>query len=129
MNSMVFLMHCWVVMVIAMIKLWQYQNKKQDAGIVDVGWSYGLAGAAIYFSIVGQGDAGRRFLLGLCAGIWGIRLGTYLWFDRVIEAKEEDGRYQNLREYFGDRANSGFFWFFQGQALAVIIFAIPFWVI
>lgn len=129
MNPLIFLMQWWVVMALVMMSLWQYQNKHQNAAIADVGWSYGLVGAAIYCSIVGHGDEVRRFLLGLFVSIWGIRLGTYLWIDRVLRAKEEDSRYQNLRKHFGDRAKRKFFWFFQGQALFVIIFSIPFLVV
>lgn len=129
MSQLNLLAHWWVVMVLVMIGLWLYQNKHQDAGIADVGWAYGLAGAAIYFSVMGTGDGTRRLLLALLAGIWGLRLGTYLLIDRIIKAKAEDGRYQNLRTIFGDRAKLRFFVFFQGQALFVVVFAIPFWVV
>tara|TARA_B100000686_G_scaffold348069_1_gene438249 strand:+ start:2274 stop:3065 length:792 start_codon:yes stop_codon:yes gene_type:complete len=129
MSQLAFLIYLWVFMAFVMVWLWLYQNKYQDAGIADVGWSYGLAGAAIYFSWIGDGEENRRFLLTFLASIWGIRLGTYLLIDRLLRAKEEDGRYQYLRRHFGERAQRGFFWFFQGQALFVVIFAIPFWVV
>ncbi len=129
MSQLILLLHWWGGMMLVMVGLWLYQNKHQDAGIADVGWAYGLAGAAIYFSLMGTGDGTRRLLLALLAGFWGIRLGTYLLIDRVIKAKAEDGRYQNLRRVFGDRVKFRFFVFFQGQALFVAIFAIPFWTV
>ncbi len=61
----------------------------------------------------------------LLASIWGFRLGTYLFFDRVL-GKEEDGRYRALRTKWGRAANRNFFWFFQLQALAVVLFSLPF---
>ena len=84
-------------MVIIMSGLWLYQQRLKDAGIADVGWAYGLVGSAIFYSILGTGDITSRLLLSLLVSIWGIRLGTFLLIDRVIKAKEEDGRYQNLR--------------------------------
>ncbi len=116
-------------MVLVMIGLWFYQNKYKDASIADVGWAYGLAGAAIYFSLMGAGDNTRRLLLALLAGFWGLRLGTYLFISRIIKAKKEDGRYSNLRKIYGNKAKMKFFIFFQGQAFFVVIFAIPFLVV
>lgn len=129
MSHFFLLVYWWIFMTFVMVCLWLYQNKYQDAGIADVGWSYGLAGAAIYFSWIGDGEEVRRFLLTFMAGIWGIRLGTYLLVDRLLHSQDEDGRYQNLRRHFGEKAQQKFFWFFQGQALFVVIFAIPFWVV
>ena len=105
MSTLLYPIYWWLIMAIIMSGLWLYQQRSNDAGIADVGWSYGLAGAAIYYSIMETGNTSRQILLSLLVSIWGIRLGTYLLIDRIIKAKEEDGRYQNLRRHFGK--NSG----------------------
>ena len=128
MSTFLYPIYWWLIMAIIMSGLWLYQQRSNDAGIADVGWSYGLAGAAIYYSIMEPGNTSRQILLSLLVSIWGIRLGTYLLIDRVIKAKEEDGRYQNLRRHFGKNSGKSFFIFFQGQAFFVLIFSIPFFI-
>ena len=123
------LIYWWFAMMIVMVGLWAHQLKHKDGGIADVGWAYGLGGAAIYFAFTASGDGSRRILLAVLAGIWGIRLGTYLLVDRVVKAKTEDGRYQAMRKSFGENAPMRFFIFFQGQALFIAIFSIPFLVV
>lgn len=129
MDLIFLLIFLWIILALVMIGLWKNQEKYQNAGIADVGWAYGLVCSAIYFSIQGNGDESRRVLMAFLASIWGIRLGTYLLVDRIFRASEEDGRYQNLRNYYGEKAKRGFFWFFQVQALFVVIFSIPFLVV
>ena len=128
MSNFVYPIYWWLIMAIIMSGLWLYQQRSNDAGIADVGWAYGLAGAAIYYSIMATGNTSRQILLSLLVSIWGIRLGTYLLIDRIIKAKEEDGRYQSLRRHFGDNCGKSFFYFFQGQAFFVLIFSIPFFI-
>ena len=110
----------------AMLILWLIQLKTSDAGIVDVGWSFGLAATAFYLAIVGEGDLVRRIVVALLVGVWALRLGLYLLFNRILgEHRKEDGRYQRMRESLGQWAGLGFFAFFQVQALFVVLFALP----
>ncbi len=44
----------------------------------------------------------------------------------ACSAKDEDGRYQALREKWGENANRNFFWFFQFQAALVVFFSLPY---
>jgi steroid 5-alpha reductase family enzyme len=119
------LINYWAVMAIFMLGLWAWQLKTGDAGIADVGWAYGIAAGVLYFSLVGDGDSGRK-ILAACMGIgWGLRLGTYLLIDRIIKAKEEDGRYQNFRKAAGENVKRYFFLFFQAQAFVAVLFVIP----
>jgi steroid 5-alpha reductase family enzyme len=109
----------------AMAALWALQIRTRDAGIVDAAWAVLIACAAIAYALLADGAAGQRLLAAVLASIWGFRLGAYLLFDRVL-GKEEDGRYQALRTRWGERANRNFFWFFQLQALGVVLFSLPF---
>ena len=112
-------------MVVVMVALWALQLKTGDAGIADVGWAYGIAGGILYFAFVGSGDGNRKILAACMGAGWGIRLGTYLLIDRIIKAKEEDGRYQNFRRAAGAKVGEYFFFFFQAQAAVAVLFIIP----
>jgi steroid 5-alpha reductase family enzyme len=108
-----------------MAVLWWVQVRSRDASHVDVAWAALIACAAIVYALLADGDVGRRVLAAALASLWGFRLAAYLYATRV-RGKEEDGRYQSLREKWGARANRNFFWFFQFQAVFVVFFSLPF---
>ncbi|WP_158886479.1 DUF1295 domain-containing protein [Rhodanobacter sp. L36] len=102
---------------------WQWQRRRQNAGIVDVLWSAGLGAGAIWFALFGDGAFVPRTTLALLGGLWSARLALHLW--TRVRGEPEDGRYQNLRAHWnGSQAN--FFFFFQFQALLIALFALPF---
>mgnify|MGYP006273052717 CR=1 FL=1 len=111
--------------VMGLLDLWR--RRSGNAGVVDVGWSFGLVGAGLWLAAVADGDPYRRALTAALAAVWGLRLGVYLLGDRVLGSAEEDGRYRMLREKWGDRADRNFTIFFQVQAAWVVLFALP-WV-
>ncbi len=115
----------WLGLSGVMVVLWLIQWRLTDAGVVDVGWASGLGLLAIWFSLAGDGDPARRWLIGALGGFWGLRLGIYLLFNRVI-GKEEDGRYQELRAKWGEKSNVRFFFFFQAQSTLAALLAVPF---
>jgi len=110
---------------VSMALLWALAVRIQDASHVDVAWATLIVCAAIAYALLADGDVAHRMLAALLASIWGFRLGLYLLFDRVL-GREEDGRYQELRSKWGERANRNFFWFFQFQAALVVFFSLPY---
>lgn len=114
----------WGVFIVVMATLWAVQRRTRDASVVDVAWSIGVAGLIATLAFVGTGDPWRRALVGAMGGVWGLRLAAHLFFDRGGK-RGEDSRYRRMRDHLGDRADFGFFWFFQAQALFVPIFALP----
>lgn len=108
-----------------MAVLWALHIPLKDAGLVDVGWSYAIGGAAIYCAIAGDGDVLRRAFVGGLVGVWSLRLGTHLLTDRVLHG-EEDGRYAWLRERLGTRFTALMLPFFLAQAVTVALLATPF---
>lgn len=105
--------------------LWLWQERHRDAGIVDVGWAAGLALLALLYALGGEGHPLRRLLVAVMGGLWGGRLALHLLFDRVL-GKSEDGRYQTLRQEWGERAPAAFFLFFQAQAALDLLLSLPF---
>ncbi len=110
---------------LAMSALWLVQVRTRDASPVDVGWAIFIACTALLYALVADGDTGHRMLAAVLASVWGWRLGLYLLFNRVL-GKEEDGRYQTLREKWAPHANRNFFVFFQAQAGFVVFFSLPY---
>ncbi len=116
----------WAVSAIIMLVLWAIQYKTENAGTVDVAWSFltPLVGVWLIFAD-GIENGIRQYLIIAFALFWGFRLGAFL-YQRVMN-EVEDGRYRYLREYCGNYAQLVMFVFFQMQATWTILFALPFW--
>ncbi len=114
----------WIAAALVMSALWAWHRRIHNAGIVDAGWTFLVAGLAVLDASVGDGAWTRRSAIGWMMGSWGARLGVYIVWDRVL-GKPEDPRYQTMRQHWGDRADREFFWFFQKQALAAVYFSTP----
>ncbi|MBV8740288.1 MAG: DUF1295 domain-containing protein [Sinobacteraceae bacterium] len=115
-----------LILALAMLMMalgWQWQRRHENAGIVDVLWSAGLGIAAVLAAMLGPGAAAPRLLVGLCGGLWGLRLALHLW--RRVRSESEDGRYRALRAHWGGDQRR-FFGLFQFQALLVALFAVVF---
>ncbi len=115
----------WGVLFVIMTVLWLVQKPMKNAGIVDAGWSLGLAFLAGLYAVAGDGDPVRRAILAAIVGVWGMRLTLHLMVDRVI-GKPEDGRYQAIRAERGSGAEAFFFLFFQAQGLLDVVLSLPF---
>lgn len=100
-------------------------RRTRNAGIVDVGWTLGIPILAALFALVLPGWGPRRWLAAVPVALWGLRLGLYLLFTRVLGHPEE-GRYVQLRKEWGEKAELKLFLFFQFQGLLDLFFALPF---
>ena len=108
-----------------MLILWVIHLLIKNAAIVDFGWAAGLALLAISYAISGPGFVTRKWMIAVMAGIWGLRLATYLLFTRVI-GKPEEGRYVQLREDWKTNLPLRFLFFFEFQALLDVALSMPF---
>ena len=118
----------WLLMAAIMLVLWVIQVWKEEADIVDVGWSAGLGLLAIYYALHADGLFSRRILVAFLVVVWSYRLASYLLRTRVLK-EGEDSRFSGLRLSWGDKAQRNFFWMFQAYALACVIFSLPFFVV
>ncbi len=118
------LLYATVIVCIIMMFVWWLQTRLNDAGIVDLVWALCLGGLAIGYAWLAPGALLPKLFMLLFALVWSLRLAGHL-FVRIRDYPE-DGRYRYLREYWGERQQTGFFWFFQAQAGFAIVFSIPF---
>lgn len=107
--------------------LWWRQTKTHDATSVDAAWAIAIGVLGLASAASGDGHPLQRTVAAGLVGIWSGRLSWHLVVHRVRGAKQEDGRYRALREHWGTRADARLFWFYQAQAAAAWVFALPFW--
>ena len=121
----IFIVACTAVSL-AMLVLWVRQLQSLNAGVVDVGWALLTPLAGTWLILADDVVNGtRQYLVILLSMFWGIRLAYYLF--KRSGRETEDGRYRHMRESCGKYAQPAMFVFFQLQALAVLMFALPFW--
>jgi steroid 5-alpha reductase family enzyme len=113
----------WLLAAVMMLAGWLWQQRRRNAGIVDVLWASGLAASAVLCALLGNGAPAPRLLLAVMGGAWGARLALYLW--QRVSHEPEDGRYASLRQIWGDH---GARWLalFQFQAALVALFSVPY---
>ncbi|MEQ1904682.1 MAG: DUF1295 domain-containing protein [Pirellulaceae bacterium] len=113
----------WIFAATMMWLVFLHQKRTGDAGIVDVAWAAGVGGLGTAFAFLADGNVARRWLIVAVVFIWAARLAIYIW--RRVRSLPEDGRYQTMKAEWGVDASRRMFRFYQLQAIAVVLFAIP----
>lgn len=92
----------WLLMTAWMGTAWLFQRRVDNAGWVDVFWTFGTGLCCVLAAIWPDPGAHplRQMLVALLAGIWSARLGVHL--ARRVGGSAEDLRYAELREKWGD---------------------------
>ena len=108
-----------------MAVVWRIAVRIRNAGIVDIAWALGFTPLALLYRLFGDGETARQNLITLMVVLWSVRLGYHLWKRVMGHHPEEDGRYRELRASVAGRENLFFFWFFQAQALLLVVLSIP----
>ncbi len=126
-------MNAWVlvgvgvnVSMVLMAVVWVISKKLNNAGFVDVAWSYGFAVVVAIYASMGPGDPLRKGLITGMVVIWSLRLGTHLLIRVAGHHPVEDARYAALRGAFPKRVWLMFFGFFLLQGLLIGILSAPF---
>jgi steroid 5-alpha reductase family enzyme len=114
-----------LAVVLLMFLLWLIHNFTKNAAIVDVGWASGLAMLAAIYARLGHALPLRAGIVATMGCIWGLRLGGYLLFTRVI-GQPEEGRYVQLRREWKSNVTVKFLAFFEFQALLCVVLSGPF---
>ena len=98
---------------VLMAVTWLVSLAVRDASIVDLIWGLGFVIVAATAALVGDGWSGRRALLAVLVGVWGLRLSGYLAWRNLGHG--EDYRYVAMRKRWGDR----FWWVSLFQVFAL----------
>ena len=112
--------------MVMMAVVWVLARVLNNAGIVDIFWSYGFIPVVLAGAVLGGGDMTRSWLLVLMVTIWAARLGTYLLIRVAKHHPEEDGRYAALRRQFPNHTWAMFFGFFEAQGVLIAVLSVPF---
>ena len=82
---------------------WLVQRAVANVGWVDVFWTLGTGLAAVVLSLapVAAAPTARQWLVAVLAGAWSLRLAIYV-AARVARSPEEDRRYVDLRQQWGE---------------------------
>ena len=109
------------VLLAALLIVWRIGARMRDMSVIDIFWGPGFVLVALVALAVGDGPSGRRLLLVVLVGIWGLRLGIYLAWRNLGHG--EDARYQAMRRHVGDGFHRWAFthvFLFQGLVLTVV---------
>jgi len=112
--------------VVMLAGVWLLARVLNNAGVVDIFWSYGFIPVAAVCAVLGGGDITRSAVLALMVTIWAARLGTYLLIRVARHHPEEDGRYAILRQQFPKHTWAMLFGFFEVQAVLITLLSVPF---
>ena len=112
--------------VVMMLLVWAAAWRLNNAGIVDIFWSYGFIPVVLACSVLAGGDLSRNVLLAFMVTVWSARLGTYLAIRVARHHPEEDGRYATLRTQFPRHTWAMFFGFFEAQGVLIALLSVPF---
>jgi len=112
-----------------MFLVWLWAKKIRNAGVVDVFWALNFPVITIITYFLSEGFETRKLLICAAFLVAELRLGLHLWQRVIGHIGEEEGRYQQLRKEWGEKADRNFFIFFQFQAISNVILAIPFFIV
>lgn len=114
------------VMSLLFVIAWAWAVKCDNYSLVDAVWAFGIGITSVGWLLAIGGGGWKTWVAAGLVGTWSMRLGWHLQ-RRIRRAHpEEDARYAKLREVWSGRVVPAFFWFFQAQAISVILLALPF---
>jgi steroid 5-alpha reductase family enzyme len=113
-------------MLLMFFVAWMWARRCDNYSLVDAAWAFGIGLTGGFWLIVSGTGSVKHWVAGALVVMWSMRLGWHL--ERRIRRAhpEEDARYTRLREVWTGRVASAFFWFFQAQAISVVLLALPF---
>jgi steroid 5-alpha reductase family enzyme len=123
-DPLLLLTQIFIASAVWMFGLWLIQRTHHNASLADAGWCAGLIGAVVWYALMVEGDLARRILVALMISLYGLRLGSYILFDRVL-GKQEDPRYRSVRRRWGRQEPALMLAYFLLQAAAITVFSLP----
>lgn len=114
------------MMALVFFLAWSWARKCDNYSLVDAVWAFGIGLTGVLWLAACGGGNMKHWVAGGLLATWSMRLGWHLQRRIRRVHPEEDARYIKLREVWKGRVPSAFFWFFQAQAISVIVLALPF---
>jgi steroid 5-alpha reductase family enzyme len=113
-------------MAVVMALAWLVQYLSNNAGWVDVVWTFGTGLLGIFLALNPTDGAAaptwRQVVVAALVAIWAVRLGLYVAVR--VGRSPEDRRYTLLRQRWGDKFQFTMFWFLEAQAVASALLGI-----
>lgn len=125
-NLLLIALICLLACCAIMALVWLWAKRIKNAGVVDVFWALNFPVITLIIYGLSDGFETRKLLIGGMFLLAELRLGLHLWQRVIGHLDEEEGRYQQLRKDWGEKAERNFFFFFQFQAISNVLLAIPF---
>lgn len=125
MNALQLTLFSLAIAMLLMVGVWLRARQLNNAGIVDIWWSYGFTPVAVFCGIFGAGHPIRNGLIAAMVCAWSLRLGSHLHKRVMSHHPVEDPRYAALRVQFPKNTWLMFFGFFQLQAVLIALLAVP----
>lgn len=117
----------WFFVFLFMSVLWYIGKRMKNYAIVDVGWTVSLVILCLVYFFMGDGNILHKSLITAMVSLWGLRLGGYLLFTRILGGHGEDQRYADFRKDYGDKVDQKFFTnIFQFQAILDVLLSLTF---
>ena len=114
------------LLVVGMALSWVWQKRVNNAGWVDVFWTFATGAAGVLGALWPLADDTaqpvRQFVVAALALVWALRLGLYL--RSRVRARPEDARYGGFRRDWRARFQLRLFWLLQIQAMAALPLAV-----
>ena len=110
----------------AMTGAWLVALRTGQSGWIDAIWSFAtgcFAAAAALVPLADNQISVRQVLVAALALVWSLRLGIHIAV-RTARGGEDDPRYRQLREEWGDAFKVRLLWFLQIQALVGLALAL-----
>lgn len=125
-------MSAWTLLGIGIVLMfslffggWLWARKVDNYSLVDILWAFGIGITSVLWLALVDWNF-THAVAAFMVGVWSVRLGWHLQRRIRKHYPSEDSRYVKLREGWKGSVASKFFWFFQAQALSVILLALPF---
>ena len=115
----------FLMVALLLFAFWVVSLFLKNAGVVDIGWALGLVLLTWLYAHKGGGYPLRSSLILVMVTIWGVRL-CHLLTVRILHEKNEDKRYQKIRESWKGNTNLKFLALFEFEALLDVILSVPF---
>ncbi len=112
-------------MVVVFSASWLLARRVDNYSLVDAVWAFGVGGT-VWFWAAPLGAPPKHWAAVGMVTLWSVRLGWHLQKRIRSHHPAEDARYVRLREAWQGHVGTGFFWFFQAQAVSVVLLALPF---